>query len=136
MTPARAPQLHGRPGDRGQSLVEFALILPVLVLLLMGVFDFGSAVYAYSVVNSAAREGARFAIAHVDDSAAIINRVEDSITGLDPNSLEVIVSHPDATSVRVQVTYTFAPITPLIANVISNDGVLVLSSTATMYTEY
>ena len=123
-------------GESGQGLAEFAMILPVLVLILMTVFDFGCAVYAYSVVNSAAREGARYALAHPSNSSAIITWVEDSTAGLDPTALEVVVSHPDSTSIRVQVRYTFEPITPLIASIISDDGELVLSSTATMYTEY
>ncbi|HEX6474924.1 MAG TPA: TadE family protein, partial [Candidatus Limnocylindria bacterium] len=47
---------------RGQALVEFALVLPVLILLLVGIFDFGRAVYAFNTVNNAAREAVRLAI--------------------------------------------------------------------------
>lgn len=46
----------------GQSLIEFALILPMLVFLLMGLFDIGRAILFYSVLNTAVREGSRFAI--------------------------------------------------------------------------
>lgn len=49
---------------RGQSLVEFAVILPVFVTLLVGVFDFGHVVWANNAVGTAAREAARFAIVH------------------------------------------------------------------------
>jgi hypothetical protein len=64
-----------RAEKRGQALVEFALILPILVLLLLGVFDFGRAIYAFSTINNAARQGARLAIVdqtvtHVQDRAA------------------------------------------------------------------
>lgn len=52
--------------SRGQSMVEFALILPVFVLVLVGIFDVGRAVFAYNNVNNAARQGARLAI--VDQS--------------------------------------------------------------------
>ena len=48
--------------DRGQALVEFALALPILILLLVGIFDLGRAVYAFNTINNAAREGARLAI--------------------------------------------------------------------------
>ena len=51
-----------RRQPRGQALVEFALALPILILLLVGIFDFGRAVYAFNTVNNAAREGARVAI--------------------------------------------------------------------------
>jgi hypothetical protein len=43
----------------GQSLVEFALILPLFVLIIVGVFDIGRAFFAYIAISNAAREGAR-----------------------------------------------------------------------------
>lgn len=70
MIPARR-----RSEGRGQALVEFALILPILVLVLLGILDLGRAVYAYSTLNNTAREGARVAIvdqtvAHIREHAA------------------------------------------------------------------
>ena len=47
---------------RGQTLIEFALVLPLLLLVVMGLFDIGRAVFYYAVLNSAVREGTRFAI--------------------------------------------------------------------------
>jgi len=52
----RAP---GCLGSRGQSLVEFALVLPVLLLMVFGLLDVGRYVYMSSVLSQAAREGAR-----------------------------------------------------------------------------
>lgn len=52
---------HGQRRDRGQALVEFAVVFPVIVLILFAVFDFGRAVYAYNTIANAAREGARVA---------------------------------------------------------------------------
>lgn len=46
----------------GQTLIEFALILPALLLLVMGLFDLGRAILYYAVLNTAAREGTRSAI--------------------------------------------------------------------------
>ena len=46
---------------RGQSLVEFALVLPLFLLLLFGLVDGGRLVYHHSVLSQAAREGARLA---------------------------------------------------------------------------
>ncbi len=54
---------HGRAAD-GQGLVEFALIFPILALLVFGLVDFGRAIFIYSAVQDAAREGARYAIVH------------------------------------------------------------------------
>jgi Flp pilus assembly protein TadG len=49
-------------GERGQDLVETALILPVFLLLAVGVIEFGLMIFAYNSVASAAREGARFGV--------------------------------------------------------------------------
>lgn len=50
---------NGRTRRRGQSLVEFALVLPIFLLLIMGVIDAGRLVYMNSTLSNAAREGAR-----------------------------------------------------------------------------
>ena len=49
-------------GQRSQALIEFALISPVLLLLLFGVVDIGRAIFYYDTLNHAAREGARTAV--------------------------------------------------------------------------
>ena len=56
--------LHKR--ERGQALVEFALVLPVLLVLLCGIIDFGWLYYNQITLNNAAREGARYAAVHYD----------------------------------------------------------------------
>lgn len=48
----------------GQALLEFALVLPLFLVLLMGVIDIGRAIWAQNSLAAAAREGARFAIVH------------------------------------------------------------------------
>lgn len=59
---SREPHRNGGfRGARGQSLVEFALLFPVLILLLFGIVDLGRGVYAYNTVDNAARQGARVA---------------------------------------------------------------------------
>ena len=59
MTPGRESG-----GDRGQALVEMALMLPVLVLLLVGVFDLGRAVWLSNSLATAVREGTRYGVVH------------------------------------------------------------------------
>jgi hypothetical protein len=49
---------------RGQALVEFALVIPLFLIMLMAVVDIGRAIWAQNSVAAAAREGARFAIVH------------------------------------------------------------------------
>ncbi|HYU03260.1 MAG TPA: TadE/TadG family type IV pilus assembly protein [Jatrophihabitantaceae bacterium] len=50
--------------ERGQGLVELALIVPVLLLLLIGILDLGRAVMLTNELDNAAREGTRYAIVH------------------------------------------------------------------------
>ncbi|HEY3083879.1 MAG TPA: TadE family protein [Candidatus Dormibacteraeota bacterium] len=54
--------LRRASGQRSQALIEFALVSPVLLLLLFGVIDLGRAIFYYDTLNHAAREGARVAI--------------------------------------------------------------------------
>src|SRR6266851_724584 len=54
--------LRSHPRQRSQALIEFALISPVLLLLLFGTVDIGRAVFYYDTINHAAREGARTAV--------------------------------------------------------------------------
>lgn len=52
----------------GQSAVEFALVLPLLLILLMGIMEFGLVLYDKAVITNAAREGARAGIVYLDPS--------------------------------------------------------------------
>ena len=52
---------------RGQGLAEFALVIPLIILLFMGILDFGRAIYAYNTVANAARQGARVAAVNQAD---------------------------------------------------------------------
>ena len=56
MTPGRLQS------ERGAELVEFALVFPLLLLVVLGVIDFGLLFQRYEVVTNAAREGARIAV--------------------------------------------------------------------------
>lgn len=53
-----------KEGQRGQSLVEFALLLPLMLLIITGLFDVARAVWQENTLAYAAREGTRFAIVH------------------------------------------------------------------------
>ena len=54
---SRSPQ-----NEHGQDLVEFALIAPIVILLILGILQFGIIMMQYNTVANAAREGARYAI--------------------------------------------------------------------------
>ena len=53
--------------EEGQAMVEFALVLPLLLVLLFGIIDFGWLFYNKIAINNASREGARYAVVHCGD---------------------------------------------------------------------
>ena len=110
---------------RGQSVVEFAFVLPLLLLLTFGMIEFGFFIYNKQIITNAAREGARIGIIATmprvpvtgDDSIESIVQNYTSthlVTFGNPNSPVTSVTGyaPDAAfgsnlSVRVQYQYTF-----------------------------
>jgi Flp pilus assembly protein TadG len=74
-------KLRSRKSQRGAAALEFALVFPVLLLLLVGIVDFGMLMSTQSVVANAAREGARTA-ALSNNSIASQNAVKAAIAGL------------------------------------------------------
>jgi Flp pilus assembly protein TadG len=60
------PRTRAISSDRGSELVEMAIVLPIFVLLLMGIMDFGYLFQRYEILLNSAREGARLAV--VDDT--------------------------------------------------------------------
>lgn len=115
-----------RHGSSGQALAELAIALPVLLLMLVGIFEFARAYQIQQVVVNAAREGARQAVLQgVDaDSAEII--VNTYLTSGAINNGVVTVTDTnntgDPTTVQVSVPYTFALIGPLIRLATSGSG--------------
>lgn len=71
-----------RERERGASLVEFALIVPLLTLFLFGIVQFGIAYDMKQSINSAAREGARTGAIPVNDLSDIGAAVDNSFDGL------------------------------------------------------
>jgi len=57
----RALRRSRRRGQRGQSLVEFAFVLPIIVLVIASFIELGRAVFAWNTIANAARQGARVA---------------------------------------------------------------------------
>ena len=80
-----------RHRSTGQSLVEFALVLPLFLLILAGIVDFGTALATSITVTNAAREGARLGAVNPSTSA-ITARVNAVASGLDTSRLTVTTS--------------------------------------------
>ena len=118
-------------------MFEFAIVLPLFLLLLMGAMEFGRAVWAYNSISHGAREGARYAIVHGADSgrAATADEVRDYVRGRLPAiaaAIEVNTSwDPDnnfGSVVQVQVQHTFKPLVPLLPSIpLSSTSRMVIS---------
>jgi len=105
--------------DRGQSLVEFALVLPVFVILVVGILDFGRAVWATSALASSAREAARYAIVHggAPDNACPVGPPGPE-TVIPPASTSCPYPSPSKESIRdVVERYAIAGGSPIVATV-------------------
>jgi Flp pilus assembly protein TadG len=123
--------VRGIRSERGAALVEFALVLPLLMIMMCAAIDFGLAVYTLNNLTAAAREGGRYA-AILDGpawaanggataQAAVRDRVYNYIVGMN-NGLTpaqtkalITVSNPDGAGIiTVQITgYPYKPVTPL-----------------------
>lgn len=115
--------------ERGQELVEFALVLILFLVVLMVIFDMGRAVYYYSAIHNAAREGARHGITdqNVGDIQAFAQNVA---VGLD---IDPVVGITEDT-VTVSIDYVFVPITPVLS-LFAGENSITLHSQATMRIE-
>jgi Flp pilus assembly protein TadG len=132
--------------NRGQSMVEMALLLPVLLLLSVVTIDIGRGIYYYSVIFNAAREGARSGIVNysVIDGVVVLNdddldRIDtdarNKAIGLDPINLHIYpVIINSGLTIQVTVEYKFELVTPL-AILFKNDGYFDLSTRSSMRIE-
>lgn len=125
-----------RRSDRGQSLVEVAFVLPVLLIILLAIFDFGRAIYAYNTVANSAREAARLAIVDQNE-AAIEQEARDSALALDPADITVAFATCSppvkiGCPATVTVSYPWTSITPVIGSLV---GPIALESRTEMLIE-
>ncbi|HYM83971.1 MAG TPA: TadE family protein [Candidatus Dormibacteraeota bacterium] len=176
MSAPRAAMADATAGRRGQSLVEFALVIPIFVLVLFGAVDAGRLVYLNSVLSQAAREGARLGAVEASwigsadascgasggpicpqgvtsgtpnlqaDVLAAANRMVTPFASIASANVYIscdtvgtaptgswtgvsCASHTTNNVISVRVRLQFAPITPVIAQIIGSPW---LSGAATM----
>lgn len=119
--------------DGAQSLLEFALVLPMFLVLVFGIIDFGMGLRAYISVSAATREGARYAAVgnpggtftsggsgecNGSTTTTAVGRVCRTLNGLsltDVSNVSVTYpgGHAPGNSVRVSATYHYRYITPV-----------------------
>jgi Flp pilus assembly protein TadG len=115
--------------ERGATLVEAAFALPIFLVLIFGMIEFGYSEFLDSQSSSAARDGARVGILTPDDEPAIEAAVRARLVGLDPDDItvtclegfsdspRVVIDCADAEAntdrIEVQVTTSRSPLTPV-----------------------
>ncbi|MCR3921642.1 MAG: pilus assembly protein [Firmicutes bacterium] len=109
--------------QKGQAIVESALVVPIILLLLLGMVEMGRVTNAYLVVTHAARHGARYgAVGATNDE--IIERIIDVATPLNPAELTIVIMPETGRAaggdIQVSVTYPVQLITPVVESLISN----------------
>jgi hypothetical protein len=160
--PFRLRRVGAPSRSRGQSLVEFALVLPILLLLLAGAIDLGRAYFSAISLENAVKEGAFFgardpecatdATTNCDDPGNVEARLAVELHGLTPSSFQAKCFVPGTTDfsgagkvladcedgdlyyVRAQVPFTL--ITPILSFLIGSPITLTSDATAVVITSF
>ena len=140
---SRAPG-HIGLGEAGQALVEVAIALPILLALLVGIFEFARAYNVQQVITNAAREGARQGVLPTMAEADAVVRANERLAdaGITTATVSWVCAAPcetgESVGVTVAVDYTFVFIGPVLSLLASGDhdpGTIRLQSTSTMRKE-
>jgi Flp pilus assembly protein TadG len=131
---------------RGQALTEFAIVLPVLMLVLFSLFDLGRAIVAYNTIADAARTGARVAIVNQGCGQIQAEAVKQGLTlGLSASDVHADFLTSSGGTVgcggsvkigdtaNVSVTYQYSAVTPILSNIV---GTITLLSTTQIPVEH
>jgi Flp pilus assembly protein TadG len=105
--------------EKGQSLVEFALIVPVLILLLLGIVDFSRIFHAYLTIDHAGREAAR--AASIGKDVGTITSIainQGSSIGLTTGQVNVSTGS-SGSNATITITYPVTFLTPIIGKIVS-----------------
>ncbi len=134
--------------EKGQSLVELAISMSLLIVMLLGVVDFGLAFFSWVAIRDASQEGAIYGAVCPDNEAAIIERVRRTsatpVNMNNPDRVRVFVAplintnSPSSsalgdagTPVTVLVEYEYQSITPVASAFIGQNGFLTLQASTT-----
>lgn len=105
-----------KSAECGAAVVEFALVLPLLILLMMGIIEFGLLFYNKQVLTNASREGARAGIAHATETeieTIVVNYCSNRLIRFDTNEdpdptvTGALGSYGQDLTVAVSYDYTF-----------------------------
>ena len=138
-------------GEGGAVLIETAMVLPLMLLICVGIFEFGRVYQTWQVVTNAAREGARIAVLPGMDDSKVAARVQTYLQAgaLDKASsanvkivrnTTVSIGSGTATASQVTVEYPFSfmvlqPVAKLVASSSTVGGAFTMTASTTMRNE-
>ena len=118
--------------QKGQGLVEFAVVALVLLVLVVGLLDLGRALFTFVALRDAAQEGASYGSIYPGDSAGIESRARDTSrrpvdltnTSLVNVNVQLLGAACAGNGIRVEVLYPeFQLTTPLLATILGRDTI-------------
>ncbi|RME47934.1 MAG: pilus assembly protein [Chloroflexi bacterium] len=115
----------------GATIVEFALVAGISTILFVGLLDLTRLAYVSTLLQAGAQEGARYGIAHFDDTNGIQQAALERLVGIDPDAAEVTITYPSDDEITVTITYDFELITAFAIDLF-NGNPIVLRGSATM----
>ena len=119
-----------RKSQAGQAMVEMALALPVLLMLVGGIIDFGWLFYNKIALNNAAREGARYAVIHYTTSVDWKNETIDLMNGtyVGVTAATATVFQPNTSQIQATMTADVPVLTGITSTIIGRDSVEISGS--------
>lgn len=124
--------------QRGQSLVELGLVMPILLWFLMGAIDLGRVYYSYVTITNASRVGAEFAMDPRRTQAEIRGIIKSealpNVVLNDSDITFVTASWTAGNELAVQVKTRFTAITPFISNLWGGGPLTIQGTTKTRFT--
>lgn len=107
---------------KGQSMVEMAIILPVLLLILFSIFEFGRILGAYMLVHDLARDGVRYGVVGMSDQSIKDHIMEhDSFLSISSDDINITPSIRSlGSALTVGIDYEIEIITPIISSIVPN----------------
>lgn len=116
----------------GQSLVEMAIILPVLLMLIFGMVEFGRILSSYLIMENLSRDAARYGVVgHTD--AEITNLINTENPGLDSDILDIDINptgtRTRGTALTITLGYSVDIVSPIISDLLPNPFPLETSCT-------
>jgi Flp pilus assembly protein TadG len=116
--------------QKGAAIPELAVAIPVFFMLFLGVVDFARAMWTYNTLDHAAREVARYASVHSEDSGAPVTLADltryarNRAVGLNPDRLDVNArytpSNTTGATVQIDLRYEFKPVISLLPDNVKN----------------